>query len=198
MTSRSVRFFVATPGLADTIFVYCPNYTSPGGLEYKPIIQEVFNERNLDLDERAGIAQQSKVTFQILENTIEDSLYALEYGMMFHFDPDESNHTELSVRLDNDRAYIQSANMFLYYNIWITELGIAGLIGLTDHEALNHGLGTLGHTPYNSDSPENQENATGAHYEICEHEEDTIFIKLNFAYFNIRHLIGYESFHLDD
>lgn len=196
---KILRFGDLENGVADTIFVYCPNYTSPNGLDYKPIVQELLNQRNEDLDERAGPGRQSRTHFHLLENTQEDSLFAADHGMMLHFEEGQTNHTGLTLDFDDTEAYIKNVDAFVNYNILPNDFGIQGLKNLVNHEMIGHGLGDLGHTPYNQDNVENQENMNvGAGYTLKEHEKDRIFTKLNFDYSNIRHFIGYESFHLDD
>lgn len=187
-------------GVSDTIFIYCPDYTSPAGLEYKPVIQEIINQRNIDLDERAGEGRESKVHFYLLPNTEADSLFADNNGILLHFDG-SSNHTTKEFESDasQDLFYILNADAFINEDISPTEPGIQGLTRLFNHEALQHGLGLIVHTPYNPNQgggEDVQENMiSGAIGSIKSQELDGMFFRLNYMPSHIRQFQNYETFH---
>jgi hypothetical protein len=186
-------------GRADTIFIYCPNHTSSSGLEYRPIIEQTINERNQDLDERAGVGKLSRVHLKLSENTQKDSLYVDEFGILLIFDPSESNHTENTRNANplTGEYYIVEADAYIAPNIDSSAAGIQGLINLFDHEALGHGLGNIGHTPYNTEHTEYQENMNvGAGHSLKDHEKDNMFIQLNYLPSNTRTFKNHERFHL--
>ena len=196
---KIARFGSLENGPADSIFVYCPDYTSPAGLEYRPIVEDLLNQRNQELDERAGPGRQSEVHLYLLDNTLEDSIFADQQGMLLHFEEGQTNHTIVDDEVAGDFVYNVAVDAYVAYNASNNENGMQGIRNLVNHEMLGHGLGDIRHTPYNPDYPENQENiSAGAGYTLTEQEKDRIFAKLNFAYPNIRHIQGYETLHLGD
>jgi hypothetical protein len=187
-------------GISDTIFFYCPNYSSPNGLQYRPIIDSLLHVRNQDLDDRAGEGRISKVHFHLLENTLEDSIFADEQGILLHFDGTISfTQYDTEMIAESDLLFITNVDAHIYDHAANNEAGIEGTIRLFHHEALGHGLGLNAHTPYNWDYPENQENMiSGAVGTLKDHELDGIFFRLNYTPAHIRQFIGYETFHLDN
>jgi hypothetical protein len=183
-------------GQASIINIYCPNYTSPQGLEYRPIIEQELDSLNNALDERAGPGRQSKVHFFLTNNTLEDSLYVNDNGIMLHF-IGTHNYTEINTETDasQDLLYIRNTDAYVAYNAANNETGVNGIRRLFVHEAIQHGTGLIGHTPYNLEHPENQENMSAGAYELKEHEIDGLFTRYNYKPSHIRNFQGYEHFH---
>jgi hypothetical protein len=186
---------------ADTIFVYCPDFISgpeghPLRMYYRPVIADEIDNLNQKLGNRAGPGRQSKVHFQLLENTVADSMLADSAGILLHFEGTH-NHTENAYEMDasQDLLYITATDAYIHNAIGNDN--IQRLINLFYHEAIHHGTGLLVHSPYNHGNPGNQENMSSALYPIQEHELDGLFTRYHFEPSHIRNFQGYETFHQD-
>ena len=192
------KFGTLENGQADTIRVYCPDYTSPNGLEYKPIIAQEIDNLNNGLDDRAGAGRQARVHYFLTNNTLEDSLHANNSGIMLHFEGTH-NYDEIDTESNwsEDLFYIRNTDAFISTGIYDTELGHRLLRRLFYHEAIQHGNGLVGHSPYNphqGGGEDVQENMNSGAHDLKEHEIDGLFTRMHYEPSHIRHFQGYEQF----